>query len=283
MKSIEDIGMDTFVSLFILIGHDLMWKAFRMNWRRITWVVLMLYLLVSIYSVAAIGLNLPQFFPLTPVSTLLAFGFAALHAGQRLGWRRAAVLVVIVFLTGLIFESIGVATGQVYGPYHYTDRLGPKFLGLVPYLIPLAWTMMIYPAMVIAESILPHHRKGWPLWLAVAALGGIIMTAWDLAMDPLMVKAGNWIWEVQGPYFGVPLQNFAGWWLTTFAALAIYQAAARRVSGHPHSIPNEWAVWAYLITAASTVLIDLFIGLGGPALAGFFAMLPWVILGLINT
>jgi uncharacterized membrane protein len=39
--------------------------------------------------------------------------------------------------------------------YHYTALLGPKFLGLVPYLIPAAWFMMNYPSFVIAERLIP--------------------------------------------------------------------------------------------------------------------------------
>ena len=109
----------------------------------------------------------------------------------------------------------------------------------------------------------------------MAALGGIIMTAWDVAMDPMMVSGGNWVWEVQGAYFGVPLQNFWGWWLTTLVALLIYQAAANSFTAQRSSVPDRWAVWIYLITAASTIAVDLLVGLGGPALAGIFSMFPW--------
>jgi putative membrane protein len=46
----------------------------------------------------------------------------------------------------------------------------------------------------------------------------MVMTAWDTVMDPGMSAAGNWIWEEGGAYFGVPLQNYFGWLLTTFLA-----------------------------------------------------------------
>ena len=254
-----------------------------MNLKRFTWIILLLYLVISVYGIAVIAFHLSPLFSITPISTLLAYLFAVLHAGQREGWRRAIMLAVIVFLTGLTFESIGVATGWVYGPYHYTSKLGPLFLGLVPYLIPLAWTMMIYPSLVIAGRVIPADWSGAWRWIAVAGLGGVIMTAWDVAMDPMMVSGGNWVWEVQGAYFGVPLQNFWGWWLTTFIALLIYQAAASLIKSQPHKIPDRWAVGAYLITAVSTVIVDLLVGLGGPALAGIFGMFPWIWFGLLNT
>ncbi len=254
-----------------------------MNLKRFTLIILAFYLVITIYAIGVIGFKLPQSFTITPISTVLAYLFALMHAGQREGWRRAILLALIVFLTGLAFESVGVATGWVYGPYHYTEKLGPKFLGLVPYLIPLAWTMMIYPSLVIAGRIVPIRWSGARRILAVAALGGVIMTAWDVAMDPLMVSGGHWVWEVQGPYFGVPLQNYWGWWLTTFIALLIYLGVTASHRAQVDSIPDRWAVWSYLITASSTIIINLLTGLGGPALAGIFAMFPWIWLGLQNT
>ena len=37
--------------------------------------------------------------------------------------------VALVFIVGLLFESIGVATGWAYRYYHYSGELGPKFPG----------------------------------------------------------------------------------------------------------------------------------------------------------
>jgi uncharacterized membrane protein len=270
----------------LLIDHkakDPHTKDMRMNAQRANWIIFALYLVASVYGVAIATLKIPQVIPITPINTILGFSFAVQHARQREGGRRALLLAVVVFLTGLVFESVGVATGWVYGPYHYTDLLGPKFLGLVPYMIPLAWTMMMYPAMVIADGFVPHSwGKAGRFW-AVAAIAGVVMTAWDVAMDPMMVAGGHWVWEVQGAYFGVPLQNFWGWWLTTFVAMAIYQLAAPRIPDHPVGVPDRWAVWAYCITAGSTILVELATGLGGPALAGIFAMTPWIISGIIQT
>jgi uncharacterized membrane protein len=224
---------------------------------------------------------------LTPLSTSICFVFALLHAGQRLGWKRATAFLVISFSVSLLFESLGVATGYVYGPYHYTETLGPKFLGLVPFLIPLAWFMMMYPSLVIADRLLPaltDWKSAWLRRLAVAALGGAIMTAWDLSLDPLMVASNHWVWEVKGSYFGVPLQNYWGWWLTAFVVFWMYQEADRRleVSRPVMAFYDGYLVTAYLVTAGGSVLIDSFIHLGGPALVGLFAIFPWVMAGYLK-
>ncbi len=247
--------------------------------------VLALYVLLTGLAILSVLKILPSFLPYTPVTTLLAFGFGILHAGQRLGWLRAALLILLVFTVGLAFESAGVATGVVYGPYHYTDLLGPKFLGLVPYLIPLAWFMMAYPSYVIADRLVGSRFQNPARLLLVSAVGGAAMTAWDLGMDPLMVKAGHWVWDVQGAYFGVPIQNFFGWWLTTFTALLIFQLITMRSRqvGTSRAMPDLWAVLLYAITGLSTIIVDGLIGLPGPALVGSFAMLPWVIVGFLNS
>lgn len=248
--------------------------------RRITTIVLGVYAFSTTLAILSILGILPTQFPFTQFNTILAFLFGILHASQRLGWRSTILLAILVFLTGLAFESVGVATGLIYGPYHYSDQLGPKFLGLVPYIIPVAWFMMIYPSFVIAERFIHRGENGWVNAIWVALTGGVIMTAWDLGMDPLMVKAGHWVWDVQGAYFGVPVQNFWGWWLTTFIALLLFQFFIRRPAGKKvEDIPDQWVVILYAITGLSTVIVDFIIGLPGPALVGLFAMTPWALVG----
>jgi putative membrane protein len=211
--------------------------------------------------------------------------FAILHGGQRYGWRRILLMFVTVSAVSLAFESYGVASGEVYGPYHYSDLLGPKFLGLVPYIIPVAWFMMMYASYLMAELIIPSGTASpASRRLLVAAAAGVAMTAWDLALDPMMSDVGHWVWEVPGPYFGIPLQNFWGWWLTTFTALAIYQILADFFFRQPvntRAVPAVWAIYAYAITAVSTVWIDFAFDLSAPGLVGLFAMLPWVLISLV--
>ncbi len=243
---------------------------------------LSLYALMTLYSVISVGIGAPLFTFFTPLTTLAGSVFALLHSSQREGWRRALLLAGLVFVVSLLFESLGVATGLVYGPYHYTDKLGPRFLGLVPYLIPVAWFMMSYPSFVIADWLVPHAwRKGWRL-LSVAAVGGIVMTAWDVVMDPIMVYNGHWVWDIEGAYHGIPLQNFWGWWLTVFTTFAIYLLLTGKGSRPRLAVFDRLAVLSYTVTALGMVLSSLLGGAGELALIGFFCMTPWVIAGFLK-
>ena len=223
---------------------------------------------------------LPHF--TTVLTTSLGFAFVFFHGARQMGWKKLILLVVMTFVVSLAFESVGVKTGLVYGPYHYSSKLGLKFLGLVPYIIPIAWFLMMYPAYVIANSIIPAQWSTWLWRLGIATVGGIIMTAWDVAMDPFMSGAKNWIWEVDGAFYGVPIQNFWGWWLTVFTTFLIFMIIAKIDSksiifrGQKY---NQYVVLSYAVTGLSSVLIDFQVGLGGAGLAGIMAMMPWVITG----
>jgi putative membrane protein len=154
--------------------------------------------------------------------TLVFVLFAVLHCARVNGWLRTGSFFAAAAVVSFALEETGVRTGLIYGPYHYSDMLGPK-LGHVPVLIPLAWFMMIYPSWVTARALLRGVNTLRPAAIAALALvAAMVMTAWDTVMDPGMAAAGNWVWEQGGPYFGVPLRNYFGWLMTTFL---VYLAA----------------------------------------------------------
>ena len=216
------------------------------------------------------------------VFTLTAFVFALAHGYERLGWARTLLLLGLTFSISLLFESAGVATGVVYGGYRYTERLGPMFLGLVPCIIPLAWFMMVYPSLVIALRVVPSRGKRLVWVVLVAGVGALAMTDWDLVLDPIMARFGYWTWEAGGAYFGVPLQNYVGWWLTAFIIFFTFLTLGRI----PAPEGDQWGgsfnrlpVISYAVTGLMTVLVALEIGLRGPAVVGGVAMAVWVVVG----
>jgi uncharacterized membrane protein len=253
-----------------------------MDLRRLALVLLILYALITAWSILGRPLGIAPSNLFTPLVALAGFSFALVHAVQREGWQGALRLLALVFGISLLFESVGVATGWVYGPYHYTDKLGPKFLGLVPYLIPVAWFMMSYPSFVIAEWLIPSAWKTWQRVLAVAAVGGLVMTAWDLIMDPMMVAGGHWVWETNGAYFGISLQNFWGWWMTVFTTYALYLWMAGKTPRQRQARFDRLALSSYLVTALGIISGALLSGAGALGLIGIFAMMPWVIAGWLR-
>lgn len=156
--------------------------------------------------------------------------FALFHCIALEGLRRTALFFVISAIVCYSLEEIGVRTGLIYGAYHYSALLGPR-LGHVPIIIPLAYFMMIYPSWMVARTVLRGiDTRSIPGFTALAALAALVMTAWDVVMDPGMAAAGNWIWEKGGVWFGVPRQNYLGWLLTTFLVYWIMGWLSRQAS-----------------------------------------------------
>lgn len=241
-------------------------------------ILLLIYAFLGAYTVFRSILGLPFQLWLAFLLPFVGVTFSLVHAVSGFGWRRAVIFLGLTLGLSLLLESVGVITGWVYGPYHYTARLGPLFLGSVPYLIPLTWFMMLYPSYVIAARLASRRWGPWVRLVAIAACGGLAMTAWDLVLDPLMVARSHWVWEVEGEYFGIPLHNYFGWWLTSFVILLVFGWIEMKW------LPPGWerspefdrlAVLGYAIIGLGSILDAIKAELVGPALAALVGMAPW--------
>ncbi len=76
----------------------------------------------------ALGIQVPGV--LTPITTLTGFGFGLLHAGQRLGWKKALLLLGFVFVVALLFESLGGSDWTGLWPISLHRKTWPKILGI---------------------------------------------------------------------------------------------------------------------------------------------------------
>ncbi|HUQ49045.1 MAG TPA: carotenoid biosynthesis protein [Gemmatimonadaceae bacterium] len=174
-----------------------------------------------------------------PTYVILGAAAIFLHAAQRFGQGKAVALLTAGFGISLASEILGTSTGLPFGPYSYTTLLGYRIAGLVPFPIPLSWFYMVYSSLALTGRILPvrnteRSRTAWAL------SAGAILTAWDVSMDPAMSSATtHWQWHTPGIFYGMPLSNWVGWFLTgsivARAMLAIVQPrqVAERVSNSP--------------------------------------------------
>lgn len=218
----------------------------------------------------------------TVLSLTLAslFAFALVHASGRLGPRNAVVFLLLTVGISLGFELVGVLTGAVYGSYYYTDRLQPRVFGLVPVMVPVAWFTMMYISYTLAELL----GRGRPdSILRKAFVGSVVMTAWDLVLDPAMVSAGYWVWTDGGAYFGIPMHNFAGWLATNFTAFLAY-GFCERPCGRRRSIraSARLTLAAYALTGLASIAAGLTVGQRGPALIGLVAIGSILLVGLMR-
>ena len=149
-------------------------------------------------------------------------GAMALHALLAFGARYAFTYLGIALPFGFLIELLGLKTGWPFGTYEYDPSLGPQLFD-VPLVVPFAWAMIAHPILCAARRV----AGNW-----VFLYGGFGLMAYDLFLDPQMVTAGRWTWEVTGSHVPftpeVPLSNAFGWLLSGMALIAILHLALPR-------------------------------------------------------
>ncbi|KRE29937.1 hypothetical protein ASG82_25715 [Mycobacterium sp. Soil538] len=198
----------------------------------------------------------------TVLSVAIFFLASLADTGRVHGLRGALTLAVVAGGGGLVAESVGVATGWPFGHYSYTGTLGPELVG-VPVIVPMAWVMMAWPALVVGRTLV---RRG-PAVVAVAAYA---LTAWDVFLDPQMVAAGHWTWLDPHPTLplipDIPLSNYAGWLLVSLVMMtALHLLLPPSRASTPSWPAAALYLWVYFSSAMAHAV---FFGLPGSALTG---------------
>ena len=185
--------------------------------------------------------------------------FSLFHNLYTFGWRSTLALFGITLVVAWSFEQTSVITGLPYGVYHYSDALGAK-LGHVPYAIPFAWYSMLYPSYVMARLISggvnTRLQPSWSGLLWRAFVSGMVITAWDVLVDPMASAPGvhSWVWEQGGAYYGVPNLNFVGWVLTGFTVILLYSLFELRFPAHPLGSRTRFVLGLPLVVYGLTML-----------------------------
>ncbi len=178
--------------------------------------------------------------------------FSALHMVLLRGVRPMLLLLLLCFLLAGGLEVLSVQTGFPFGRYRYSQDFGPAVFG-VSVLVPSCWFMMAYPVLCLTELCLTELRMPKMFFVPVAALA---LTAWDLFLDPQMVRFGHWVWLEPQFYAGVPLVNYAGWLLTASIVFFVFQKCS------PGGVVNFSVfgllpVFAYIWTWFGLALVNL--------------------------
>lgn len=186
----------------------------------------------------------------------------AVRAGAA--WIPAAITLYAVSLSS---EMLGTTIGIPFGPYHYTDGLGAKWFGHVPVLIPASWFMMALPSFALASRWITTHP------LARIAIAAGLLVSWDLALDPAMSRLmPYWVWGSAGTYYGMPLLNLGGWYVTGLALMAALSLL--RVDRWLDAVPTPPLVGIYVANLALPVIMSAAAGLWPAAV---LAVIPFTL------
>lgn len=179
--------------------------------------------------------------------------FALIHGARIYSSRGILVFTALCLGMGTLFERVSLRTGFPFGHYRFTDLMGPKLFDL-PILLALAYLGMGYLSWVLGLMILGCQNE--PLLgrkiVLLPLMASFVMTAWDLSMDPVWADIDHaWVWRDGGAYYGVPISNFLGWFLTVYVFYQLFSLYIRKRAISPLRT-NEWRL-AVLFYAASGI------------------------------
>ncbi len=205
------------------------------------------------------------------VYMLLGTAAVAVYAYRTLGlWHLLGFMIPAIGLS-LCSELVGTSTGFPFGHYHYLSGLGYKIAGTVPFTIPLSWFYVGFSGYIIARAGLATLPISQTLkYVGTIGFGSLLLTSWDFALDPAMTQATVpfWVWDQPGAFFGIPYENFAGWFGTgvIFMTVATLIWRAKPITFPTNDLGLPLAI--YLGNFAFAMISSLVIGIYIPVLLG---------------
>jgi uncharacterized membrane protein len=205
--------------------------------------------------------------PWTYVATeLLAYVIGALFVAHSLRRGRFWILLSAV-LYGAITEYLTVKTKTDYCYGQFMIMLPPMSWPVardwcavgprIPLWGSVTWGVLIYGAMTLSASMT------MPLVVRCLFDALLVLTV-DWILDPLATWLKFWVWETPGPWFGIPLDNFAGWFWLVFSFSLINRSlrilVPKFVSGSIDKLViavGSIVLSIVLLTAALTIYVGL--------------------------
>lgn len=151
------------------------------------------------------------FMGLTPV--MLIFSFVVVFIEEYEWTKRNFLPIILIFIGGYLAEFTGVNYGYLFGEYTYGTLLGPKLFG-VPLTIAMNWAMLC----IAIRSLVNRYTNNV---LISAVLAALIITGYDVVLEPVAIKFDWWWWD----NVSVPFFNYVCWFIFTF----IFQLLFRNV------------------------------------------------------
>jgi putative membrane protein len=173
-------------------------------------------------------------------------------ATLHLGFGRTLAFLVSGYLMAWAMEFSSIHTGFPFGLYIYIPATADRELWVlgVPFMDSLSYVFLAYASFTLALLALGSGRwhqgrfsleedrillKSW----RATVLGATLMMALDVVIDPVALRGYRWFlgqiygYPEYGVYFGVPLSNFAGWFLVALIMIRFLQVLIAHFPASP--------------------------------------------------
>jgi uncharacterized membrane protein len=165
-------------------------------------------------------------------------------ATWHLGIGRTLIYLLGGYSVAWLSEFSSIYTGWPYGLYIYIPATRTQELWVlgVPFMDSLSYVFLSYASYSLAlllSAVRVRPREGGPVLEAgnsspaTVFLAAVLFVTLDIIIDPLALRGYRWFlgqiygYPEPGIYFGIPLSNFAGWFLVGIIMISLLQRLAR--------------------------------------------------------
>lgn len=175
-----------------------------------------------------------------------------------LGLEKFLILVFVLSVYALAMETMALITGFPYSSFYYSDLIGYKIGGYIPYTVPFAYLPIFLGCLYLASTKTEDKLK---LIISITLLVLIV----DLILDPAAVALHLWIYLTPAFFYGVPLTNFLGWIFTNILASLVTITILKNDLGKPK--PRAMVSSLFLILCFWSA-VCIYLGLIIPGILG---------------
>lgn len=198
----------------------------------------------GLYSAWALGVQKALASMLDPftrnlLEQSLLTSFFLVHALGQWRGRELGAFALVCFVISNLFENLSVMYGFPFGGFHHSEVTGPRLFN-IPWLATPTYMAMGYISWAVSQVLVGRTlTEQWRerVWEA-AIIAAFVFTMWDLSNDAVFHTINKaFFYDHPGPWFGVPMSNFAGWLLTTFIIYGAFGAWLARDA--KRDLPNR--------------------------------------------
>jgi len=171
-------------------------------------------LIILFHLVGLSGVFIPQLRPLmlqiVPWHLLLMF-LLLLFTHRNFGGK-LITFILIIFITGMAAEWIGIHKNLLFGNYTYGDTFGFKWQG-VPLIVGINWFILVYSTGVLLQRMAVNNI------IVRLFYGGLLLTLLDFFIEPVAIRDNYWHWT-DGT---IPIKNYVTWFGLSVVMLFIFE------------------------------------------------------------
>ncbi len=211
----------------------------------------------------------------------------------QFGLLRTVAFTVLGYFIAWVSEFLSINIGIPYGYYYYIEKTRPIELWLmgVPVWDSISYVFLVYASystalLVVCPLVFPYLLETRRLrhGIYTRVLATVLFVYLDIIIDPITLHGDKWFlgqvygYNEKGAYFGVPISNFIGWFVTGFLMITVFQKVDSFLFNKniKDKYANNWSL-RYTIGPALYVSVMIFnLGVAfyirqyNIAIAGFF-------------